>query len=190
MTTTTVSTLALAALSLVACAGAQPRAAAPASTASAEVAGSTTAAPAKPCVLELEPGDAASAARALAESFADAAFSRRFVEEQGRPPAIRFREGRVKPALEAEYARLLPELEAAFRATGKVEIFSREAAPATTAAERGADAAAAVHIITVEDHVDGRRVRLFLFGVEMIDTASSEKVWLGDHQIQLMCEDP
>lgn len=147
--------------------------------------------------------DANQVAQAMIHDCLSRPWAERFRAEKGRLPVVRFHPIRNRTADYIDHRFFAKQLETALVDSGRVKVVADPdealdaraerfdqaewAHPATAKAHRretGSDFILNGWILAQDDAVPGQAVRAYLTTMELIDSETNEKVWVGTHPIK------
>jgi penicillin-binding protein activator len=134
----------------------------------------------------------------------------KFTKDKGRPPKVRVRNLTNKSDEHIAMDVFVKNIERAMVNSGTVEVVSKaddtemgsmhdeqkygasgnvsdESAP-SIGNEEGADFVLVGTLQTIVDQADGQKVVLYKTTMQLIDSSSAKKVWMGDHEIKKVLE--
>lgn len=148
--------------------------------------------------------DAKETAEKLIQECLSKPWIERFAGEEGRNPRVRVRGPIVNKTDEHIDSQVfIKSIEAAMLNSGKLSVLSQEgnetaaarraqddaisgrvAEGASVGNEVGEDFVISVRVGMVLDQVEGEKVKLYKVNFELTNASSTEKVWIGEHEIQ------
>jgi len=145
--------------------------------------------------------DAAEIVAGLSAEFAGAGGIDAWAEENGRKPRVRFHGNRNRTPERIDLKPMTADLQAAMAATGNVELLAEfgaelaavheeQDAGAPMGYESGADLVGSMEILSTDDATATGLFRFYKAYVTLTAAETLSKVWIGEHEIQKMCELP
>ena len=153
--------------------------------------------------------DARATSQAMIQDCLAAGWMAEFLQSQGRKPAIRVREVANRTDEHIDAHVFLKSLEKALLQSGKVRLLAQEGgeigsmekeqersasgkqsdrSPVSIGNEAGADFVLSTRMTSIVDQFDKRRAKFYKINMDLIDSTTGEKVWIGDHEIKKLIE--